>query len=47
MFYIQSKLEFLRDLISCGKIFRMEGKGEYSFPNSLETKYIGDLKDGM
>lgn len=26
---------------------RLEGKGEYSFPPSLETKYEGDMKDGM
>ncbi|EDO43893.1 predicted protein [Nematostella vectensis] len=26
---------------------RMEGKGEYTFPPSLETRYEGDMKDGM
>ena len=26
---------------------RMEGKAEYNLPSALETKYIGDMKDGM
>jgi len=26
---------------------RMEGQGEYQLPPSLETKYVGEMKDGM
>ena len=26
---------------------RMEGKAEYNLPSALETKYVGDMKDGM
>eukprot|EP00794_Sanderia_malayensis_P016296 gene16296-17931_t len=26
---------------------RLEGKGEYSFPSTIKTKYVGELKDGM
>ena len=25
----------------------MEGQGEYNLPPSLETKYVGEMKDGM
>ena len=27
------------------RVRRLEGKGEYLFPNG--TKYVGDMKDGM
>ena len=26
---------------------RMEGQAEYHLPPSLETKYVGEMKDGM
>ena len=26
---------------------RMEGNGEYYFPSSVQTKYVGEMNDGM
>jgi hypothetical protein len=27
--------------------YRMEGKGEYTLPEALGSKYVGEMKDGM
>ena len=27
--------------------YRMEGSGEYTLPNGLGLKYVGEMKDGM
>ena len=37
-------------LIIASSVFvvnRMEGQAEYHLPASLETKYVGEMKDGM
>jgi len=37
-------------LIIASSVFvvnRMEGQAEYHLPPSLETKYVGEMKDGM
>lgn len=28
-------------------LYRMEGRGEYSLPEALGSKYVGEMKDGM
>lgn len=46
---IQSK--FVKCTVSykseCLLFSRMEGQAEYNLPPSLETKYVGEMKDGM
>ena len=47
---IQSELVACKVLIIASSVFvvnRMEGQAEYHFPPSLETKYVGEMKDGM
>lgn len=47
---IQFELITCTVLIIASPVFvvnRMEGQAEYHLPPSLETKYVGEMKDGM
>ena len=49
IFFIRYPLPCFRGYIywSFFPCCRMEGKAEYTLPPALQTKYVGDMKDGM
>ena len=37
---------WLKNFQECSVFYRMQGRGAYQFPDSVGTKYVGEMNDG-